>query len=210
MCTIWLYVFTGALANFLNLLNKTHTWHCACWPWGIAYYVTLTFPESTTNLTPSIVTEVSAMFVEMMHFLTPSGAMSNTWTYVCVCMCVCVCVCVCVCMCVCCVCVHVHVCVLCVCMCICVCVVCVCMCMCVCVCCVCISCTMSEAEQGDQVIRCTYVIYMCKLVYVFVCVRACVDGPSRLLCPGPQSRERCAVVGLSTSCSVGRIPWPPP
>lgn len=35
-------------------------------------------PESTTKRTPSIVTEVSAIFVEMMHFLTPGGAMSNT------------------------------------------------------------------------------------------------------------------------------------
>ena len=38
----------------------------------------LTFPESTTNRTPSMVTEVSAILVEMMHFLTPSGATSNT------------------------------------------------------------------------------------------------------------------------------------
>ena len=37
-----------------------------------------TFPESTTNLTPSIVTDVSAILVEIMHFLTPSGATSNT------------------------------------------------------------------------------------------------------------------------------------
>ena len=37
-----------------------------------------TFPESTINLTPSIVTEVSAMFVDTIHFLTPSGAISNT------------------------------------------------------------------------------------------------------------------------------------
>lgn len=38
-----------------------------------------TFPESTINLTPSIVTDVSAMFVDTIHFLTPSGEMSNTW-----------------------------------------------------------------------------------------------------------------------------------
>lgn len=36
-----------------------------------------TFPESTMNRTPSIVTEVSAMFVDTMHFLTPSGDMSK-------------------------------------------------------------------------------------------------------------------------------------
>lgn len=35
-------------------------------------------PESTTKRTPSIVTEVSAILVEMIHFLTPGGAMSNT------------------------------------------------------------------------------------------------------------------------------------
>lgn len=40
-----------------------------------------TFPESTINLTPSIVTDVSAMFVDTMHFLTPSGEISNTWEY---------------------------------------------------------------------------------------------------------------------------------
>ena len=39
----------------------------------------LTFPESTTKRTPSMVTDVSAMLVEMMHLRTPSGATSNTW-----------------------------------------------------------------------------------------------------------------------------------
>lgn len=39
-----------------------------------------TFPESTTNLIPSMVIEVSAMFVEITHFRTSSGATSNTWT----------------------------------------------------------------------------------------------------------------------------------
>ncbi len=40
--------------------------------------ISFTFPESTTNLTPSIVTDVSAMFVETMHFLIPSGGKSKT------------------------------------------------------------------------------------------------------------------------------------
>ena len=38
-----------------------------------------TFPESMIKRTPSMVTEVSAILVETMHFLTPSGAISNTW-----------------------------------------------------------------------------------------------------------------------------------
>ena len=42
------------------------------------YASILTFPESTTNLTPSMVTDVSAMLVEMIHLRTPSGATSNT------------------------------------------------------------------------------------------------------------------------------------
>lgn len=37
-----------------------------------------TFPESMMKRTPSMVTEVSAMFVDTMHFLTPSGGKSNT------------------------------------------------------------------------------------------------------------------------------------
>lgn len=41
-------------------------------------YKKCSLPESTTKRTPSIVTEVSAMLVEMMHFRTPAGAMSNT------------------------------------------------------------------------------------------------------------------------------------
>lgn len=36
-------------------------------------------PESTTNRMPSMVTEVSAMLVDRMHFRTPAGATSNTW-----------------------------------------------------------------------------------------------------------------------------------
>jgi len=36
-------------------------------------FLTLTFPESTTNLTPSIVIDVSAMFVDTIHFRTFSG-----------------------------------------------------------------------------------------------------------------------------------------
>ena len=36
-------------------------------------------PESTTKRMPSMVTEVSAMLVERMHFRTPGGATSNTW-----------------------------------------------------------------------------------------------------------------------------------
>lgn len=34
----------------------------------------LQYPESTTNMMPSTVSEVSAMFVATIHFLTPSGA----------------------------------------------------------------------------------------------------------------------------------------
>ena len=37
-----------------------------------------TFPESMTNLIPSIVIDVSAILVDIMHFLVPSGATSNT------------------------------------------------------------------------------------------------------------------------------------
>lgn len=40
--------------------------------------ISIYIPESTTKRTPSIVTDVSAMLVEMMHFLTPGGEMSNT------------------------------------------------------------------------------------------------------------------------------------
>ena len=40
-----------------------------------------TFPESAMNRMPSIVIDVSAIFVETMHFLTPSGAMSNTFKH---------------------------------------------------------------------------------------------------------------------------------
>lgn len=36
--------------------------------------LSLQYPESTTNMIPSTVREVSAMFVATMHFLTPSGA----------------------------------------------------------------------------------------------------------------------------------------
>lgn len=36
--------------------------------------LSLQYPESTTNMIPSTVSEVSAMFVATMHFLTPSGA----------------------------------------------------------------------------------------------------------------------------------------
>lgn len=36
-------------------------------------------PESSTKRTPSMVTEVSAMLVARMHFLTPGGGTSNTW-----------------------------------------------------------------------------------------------------------------------------------
>lgn len=37
-----------------------------------------TFPESNMKRTPSMVTDVSAMFVEIIHLRTLSGAMSNT------------------------------------------------------------------------------------------------------------------------------------
>ena len=39
-----------------------------------------TFPESTTNRMPSMVTDVSAIFVLNIHLRTPSGATSNTCT----------------------------------------------------------------------------------------------------------------------------------
>lgn len=52
-------------ANFKNVISS---YECT----------TSSIPESTTKRTPSIVTEVSAILVEMMHFLTPGGAMSNT------------------------------------------------------------------------------------------------------------------------------------
>ena len=39
-----------------------------------------TLPESTMNLTPSMVIEVSAILVDMMHLRTPSGGTSNTCT----------------------------------------------------------------------------------------------------------------------------------
>jgi len=39
-----------------------------------SYAISFTLPLSQTNLTPSMVTLVSAMLVEMMTFLMPSGA----------------------------------------------------------------------------------------------------------------------------------------
>ena len=42
---------------------------------------TLTLPESTTNLTPSMVMLVSAMLVDTMHFRTFSGGQSNTLSW---------------------------------------------------------------------------------------------------------------------------------
>lgn len=42
------------------------------------YHGLLTLPESTMNLTPSIVMDVSAMLVDIMHLRTPSGGTSNT------------------------------------------------------------------------------------------------------------------------------------
>lgn len=39
----------------------------------------VTFPESTMNLMPSIVMEVSAMFVDTTHLRTPSGGTSKTY-----------------------------------------------------------------------------------------------------------------------------------
>ena len=52
------------------------------WFLSPSYKCTTSFiPESATKRTPSMVTEVSAILVEMMHFLTPGGAMSNTWKY---------------------------------------------------------------------------------------------------------------------------------
>lgn len=42
-------------------------------PPSMLYIILLTLPESITNLTPSIVTDVSAIFVDMIHLRTPSG-----------------------------------------------------------------------------------------------------------------------------------------
>lgn len=39
--------------------------------------LSLQYPESTTNMIPSTVRDVSAMFVATIHFLTPSGALSK-------------------------------------------------------------------------------------------------------------------------------------
>lgn len=44
----------------------------------VIFFSGLTVPESTTKRTPSMVTEVSAILVAMMHFLSPGGAMSKT------------------------------------------------------------------------------------------------------------------------------------
>lgn len=44
----------------------------------VIFFIGVTVPESTTKRTPSMVTDVSAMFVAMMHFLNPGGAMSKT------------------------------------------------------------------------------------------------------------------------------------
>ena len=41
--------------------------------------VSLTFPQSTTNTTSSIVILVSAILVAMTIFLTPGGGLSNTY-----------------------------------------------------------------------------------------------------------------------------------
>ena len=41
--------------------------------------ISLTLPESAINLNPSIVIEVSAMFVARIHFRTPIGAISKTF-----------------------------------------------------------------------------------------------------------------------------------
>lgn len=44
----------------------------------VIFFSRVNVPESTTKRTPSMVTEVSAMLVAMMHFLNPGGAMSKT------------------------------------------------------------------------------------------------------------------------------------
>ena len=44
---------------------------------AVAFKSIITFPESAINRIPSIVMEVSAIFVATIHFLTPSGAMSK-------------------------------------------------------------------------------------------------------------------------------------
>lgn len=61
--------YTPFQENIVGILHLPHV---------KVFTSTFTFPESMINLTPSIVTDVSAMFVETIHFLTPSGAMSNT------------------------------------------------------------------------------------------------------------------------------------
>lgn len=47
-------------------------------PLATSWIISLARPLSTTNRTPSIVMEVSAMLVEMMSFRTPSGAAGGT------------------------------------------------------------------------------------------------------------------------------------
>ena len=75
-------------------ISLSITWFCEGsnwllqqWKWFTIESITLhyrvkfllcTFPESTMNLMPSIVMEVSAMFVDTTHLRTPSGETSNT------------------------------------------------------------------------------------------------------------------------------------
>jgi hypothetical protein len=67
---VWTWYRSSSLWPKVN--NKK--WHREEKAFGKCF----TFPESTTNRTPSIVTDVSAMLVDTMHLRTPSGGKSNT------------------------------------------------------------------------------------------------------------------------------------
>ena len=60
------FLYTSSFTGFHNMCS---CFICSLW---------LTLPESTMNLTPSMVMEVSAILVDMMHLRTPSGGTSNT------------------------------------------------------------------------------------------------------------------------------------
>lgn len=71
----------------ITWFREGSNWLLQQWKWFTIESITLhyrvkfllcTFPESTMNLMPSIVMEVSAMFVDTTHLRTPSGETSNT------------------------------------------------------------------------------------------------------------------------------------
>lgn len=66
---------TATVWSSLPTPTGLQTPHFPLGPWG-SWGQPL--PESTTKRIPSMVTEVSAILVERMHFRTPAGATSNT------------------------------------------------------------------------------------------------------------------------------------